>query len=278
MMHLFQSSFIYHFIILLFVWSIVFSFIDFIDSNKIANQLAFYLLGIVWLFSTFFICYTLFKTGFYSLISSGEGLYVYVWSVITISLIINRVVKLDYLVFFTNVVAFLVFALSILVPRVGKTALLLNQLKSDLLYIHIGLAFIAYGSFTLSFIFSVMYLFQYKLLKKKKWSVHLRKLGNLAKLEKMVYLCNLIGIPFLITALILGSIWASIRIHSFVWYDPKVIGSFFVLLMYGAFMFLKVRNYLYGRTLTIYNICCFLLLLGNYILLNFYSSFHIWNI
>jgi HemX protein len=277
MMHLFQSGFIYHFIILLFVWSIVFSFIDFIDSNKIANQLAFYLLGIVWLFSTFFICYTLFKTGFYSLITSGEGLYIYVWIVITISLVINRVVKLDYLVFFTNVVAFLVFALSILVPRVGKTALLLNQLKSDLLYIHIGLAFIAYGAFTLSFIFSVMYLFQYQLLKKKKWTVHLRKLGNLSKLEKMVYLCNLIGIPFIITALILGSIWASLRIHSFVWYDPKVVGSFFVLLMYSAFMFLKVRKYLYGRSLSLFNISCFLLLLGNYILLNFYSSFHIWS-
>ena len=276
-MHLLESSFIYHLLILLFAWSIVFSFIDFIDTNRMASRVAFYLLAIVWVFSTVLMIYTISQFSLYSFITSREGLYIYVWIIISLSMIINWLVKLEYLVFFTNVVSFLVFSLSILIPKAGKTATLVGQLKSELLYIHIGLAFLAYGAFTLSFIFSMMYIFQYFLLKKKKWSSHLKKLGSLGKLEKMFITFNLFGVPLMLTSLFLGVIWASIRLHTFVWYDTKVLGSFFVLIMYSVFMYLKVSNRYYGKSLCLFNICCFLVLFGNYVVSNLYSSFHLWS-
>lgn len=276
-MELLESSYVYHLITLLFAWSVVFSFIDFIDSNKIASRVAFYLQGIVWVFSTFVMIYTISQYSLFSFITSREGLYIYVWIIITLSLIIKWLVKLDYLVFFTNVVSFLVFSLSIFIPKAGKTVTLVDQLKSELLYIHIGLAFLAYGAFTLSFIFSTMYLFQYFLLKKKKWSSHLKKLGSLGKLEKMVNTFTLFGVPLMLTSLYLGVIWASLRLHTFVWYDMKVLGSFFVLIMYSTFMYFKVSNRFYGKSLCLFNICCFLVLFGNYIVSNLYSSFHLWS-
>jgi len=274
---LLESSFVYHLIILLFAWSIVFSFIDFIDTNRLASRVAFYLLAIVWGFSTVLMIYSVSQYSLFSFITSREGLYVYVWIIVSLSMIINWLVKLDYLVFFTNVVSFLVFSLSILIPKAGKTATLVDQLKSELLYVHIGLAFLAYGAFTLSFIFSVMYIFQYFLLKKKKWSNHLKKLGSLGKLEKMVNTFNLFGVPLMFTSLFLGVIWASLRLHSFVWYDMKVLGSFFVLIMFSTFIYLKVSNRLYGKSLCLFNICCFLVLFGNYVVSNLYSSFHLWS-
>lgn len=276
-MEFLESSFIYHLIILLFAWSIVFSFIDFIDSNKMASRVAFYLLAIVWGFSSFYMVYTITQNSVFSFLTSREGLYIYVWIIISLSMIINWLVKLEYLVFFTNVVSFLVFSLSILIPRAGKTATLVDHLKSELLYIHIGLAFLAYGAFTLSFIFSVMYLFQYILLKKKKWSAHLKKLGSLDKLEKMVNTFNIFGVPLMLTSLFLGVIWASLRLHTFVWYDTKVLGSFLVLIMYSLFMYFKVSNRFFGKSLCLFNICCFLVLFGNYIVSNLYSSFHLWS-
>ena len=44
---------------------------------------------------------------------------------------------------------------------------LAEQLVSELVYVHVGMAIISYATFTVSFIFSIMYLLQYRLLKRK---------------------------------------------------------------------------------------------------------------
>ncbi len=66
--------------------------------------------------------------------------------------------------------------------------------------VHVGMAIISYATFTVSFIFSIMYLLQYRLLKKKKWNARLRRLGNLPKLESMSYGLNLFSVPFFLTS------------------------------------------------------------------------------
>ena len=43
-----------------------------------------------------------------------------------------------------------------------------EQLVSELLFIHITAAILSYGAFSLSFVFSLLYLLQYNLLKAKK--------------------------------------------------------------------------------------------------------------
>lgn len=96
-----------------------------------------------------------------------SGIYFYVWLLITMSLVINRVMRIDFLVFFTNVVAFGVSAFSIFTPLGKMSPVLAHQLVSELVYVHVGMAIISYATFTVSFIFSIMYLLQYRLLKQK---------------------------------------------------------------------------------------------------------------
>ncbi len=52
---------------------------------------------------------------------------------------------------------------------------------------------------------------------------------DLAKLEKMSYVLNVIGVPMLLLSLILGLQWAFIKLSNFQWYDPKIIGSLIIL-------------------------------------------------
>ncbi len=90
--------------------------------------------------------------------------------------------------------------------------------------------------------FSIMYLLQYRLLKKKKWNARLRRLGNLPKLESMSYGLNLFSVPFFLLAILLGCIWGYTKLDNFHWYDTKVIGSFVVLFVYCISLKRRTKN------------------------------------
>lgn len=67
-------------------------------------------------------------------------------------------------------------------PTEQQSAAFSGQLVSELLVIHITMAILSYGAFSLSFVFSVLYMFQYHLLKKKKWGKWLLRIEDLSKL------------------------------------------------------------------------------------------------
>ena len=83
----------YELSIILYVLSILLYFIDFLQHNRKANQLAFWLLSIVWLFQTFFFLFRIIQTGRFPVLTMSEGLYFYAWLLITLSLVINRFMR-----------------------------------------------------------------------------------------------------------------------------------------------------------------------------------------
>ena len=143
----------------------------------------------------------------------------------------------------------MVMAIHTFAPIQIESQVMAEQLVSELLLIHITLAILSYGAFTLSFVFSLLYLIQYDLLKRKKWGKRLIRLGDLAKLEQIVLYLAVIGVPLLIVSLILGIQWAYIKVPDVSWYDMKIIGSFILLIAYSIYLYLKIRKQLYGRTL-----------------------------
>ena len=105
------------------------------------------------------------------------------------------------------------------------------------------MAIISYATFTVSFIFSIMYLLQYRLLK-RKMECEIKKVRNLPKLESMSYGLNLFSVPFFLLAILLGCIWGYTKLDNFHWYDTKVIGSL-------SFYLYIVLAYIYERQM-----CC----------------------
>lgn len=190
--------------VLLYAVSMLLYFIDFLNNNQKANRVAFWLLSIVWVLQTIFLFLYVLKTGRFPVLTIFEGLYFYAWVLISLSLIINRLLRVDFTVFFTNVLGFMVMAIHTFAPVQIESQVLAQRLVSELLLIHITFAILSYGAFTLSFVFSLLYLIQYDLLKRKKWGKRLLRLGDLTKLEHMSYVLAVIGVPLLVVSLILG--------------------------------------------------------------------------
>jgi HemX protein len=264
----------YELSLLLHASSVLFYFIDFLHHNRKANRIAFWLLSIVWGMQTFFFIERMIETGRFPVLTLVEGLSFYAWILITLSLAINRLLRVDFIVFFTNVLAFFILALHTFAPAQHASAGIAERLMSELLMIHITMAILSYGAFSLSFIFSLLYLIQYNLLKKKKWGKRLLRLGDLAKLDDMSYILNGIGLPILLLGLLLGVVWAYMKVEHFSWYDAKVIGSFSVLAAYGFYFYKRIVQGVQGKEMAFWNIGSFLFLLVNFFLFGTLSQFH----
>ncbi|MEH7146635.1 cytochrome C assembly family protein [Priestia megaterium] len=267
---------IYELIVILYAMSVLLYFIDFVQNNRKANSIAFWLLSIVWVLQTAFLILRMFETGRFPILTVSEGLYFYAWVLITLSLVINRLFRVDFMVFFTNVIGFLIMAIHTFAPLETYTAVQSERLVSELLIIHITMAILSYGAFSVSFVFSALYLVQYNLLKKKKWGKRLLRIEDLTKLDYMSYVLILIGVPLLLLSLILGIIWAYIKYVDFHWYDTKVLGSFLMFVAYSAYLYARLRRGIQGKAIAMWNIGLFLVLLINFFLFGSLSNFHFW--
>ncbi|PVC61585.1 cytochrome C assembly protein [Priestia megaterium] len=267
---------IYELIVILYAVSVLLYFIDFVQNNRKANSIAFWLLSIVWVLQTAFLILRMLETGRFPILTVSEGLYFYAWVLITLSLVINRLFRVDFMVFFTNVIGFLIMAIHTFAPLETYTAVQSERLVSELLIIHITMAILSYGAFSVSFVFSALYLVQYNLLKKKKWGKRLLRIEDLTKLDYMSYVLILIGVPLLLLSLILGIIWAYIKYVDFHWYDTKVLGSFLMFVAYSAYLYARLRRGIQGKAIAMWNIGLFLVLLINFFLFGSLSNFHFW--
>jgi HemX protein len=262
--------------IVLYAISILFYFIDFLNKNRKANLFAFWLLAIVWVLQTIFLFLYMINTGRFPVLTIFEGLYFYAWVLITLSLVINRLLRVDFTVFFTNVLGFIIMAIHTFAPVQVESRAMAEQMVSELLLIHITMAILSYGAFSLSFVFSLLYLLQFKLLKEKKWGQRLWRISDLSKLEKISYILNSIGVAMLLLSLILGMQWAYIKLPDFILYDPKIIASFILLILYSTYLYLRIKKNVFGKSLALLNVAAFLIILINFFLGSRLSSFHFW--
>ncbi|MCA1031945.1 cytochrome c biogenesis protein [Bacillus timonensis] len=262
--------------IILYALSVLLYFIDFLHNNRKANVTAFWLLAFVWILQSAFLIFRVIETGRFPVLTVFEGLYFYAWVLISLSLAINRLLRVDFIVFFTNVLGFFIMSLHTFGPAHQESSTVAGQLVSELLMIHITMAILSYGAFSLSFVFSLLYLIQYNLLKRKKWGKRLLRIEDLSKLDHMSYVLNVIGVPILLLSLILGVLWANIKVSEFQFYDAKVLGSFSVLLVYSFYLYQRVVKDLQGKQIAFFNILAFLFLLVNFFLFGNLSRFHIW--
>lgn len=262
------------FIIIIYTIAIIGYFIDFIQPNRKANRLAFWSLSMVWVLQTVFLFHKMLSEKSFPIHTIYDGLYFYTWILITFSLILHRFFRVDFFVFFTNIVGFFILVLHINTRIQYYSHIDPIEFEQAMLILHITLALISYGFFTFSFIFSIMYLFQYQLLKEKKWSSRLMRLGDLTKLDKLSYFSILVGLPTLLLAIILGVLWGYTSNDLFYWMDLKTIGSICVLVVYAVSLVIRIGKGLQGKKMATFNLYAFLILFINYFLFSTLSKFH----
>ncbi|UFJ39077.1 cytochrome c biogenesis protein [Brevibacillus humidisoli] len=269
-----DARWIYDLTIFLYAASVLFYFNDFLLRNRKANLIAFGLLAVVWLLQTAFFVSQMAAKEYFPVLTLFETLFFYSWVLATVSLVINYFFRIDLLVFFVNVIGFVVLVLSMFFPETTPLAQM-KVIVSELLFIHITIAILSYAAFSLSLILSVMFLLQHNMLKQKKWSPLLRRLPSLGKMELFSHRMNMVGVPMLFLAMILGAIWAYLVHGNSFWLDPKVWMSLLVLLAYSILLYKRSAEKWQGRKLAVWNLAAFSILLLNVLSTDF-SKFHQW--
>ncbi|PWG67445.1 cytochrome C assembly protein, partial [Enterobacter mori] len=73
--------------------------------------MAFWLLSIVWTLQTVYLAYFMWVTGRFPVLIVTEALYFYAWVLVTLSLVLTKLLRVDFIVFFTNVIGFSMIAI-----------------------------------------------------------------------------------------------------------------------------------------------------------------------
>ncbi|NDI36704.1 cytochrome c biogenesis protein CcsA [Chengkuizengella sediminis] len=271
-----SKTFVYDIIIYLYTLSLLFSFSDTIHKNRRAKWIGTGLLIIVWILQSNFFILRMIDNSYFPILTMFETLFFFSWIVVTISLMLNFILKHDLFVFAVNVTAFTIMALSFFSDSSAIPTLHSWEIHDELLFIHISLAISSYAFFLISFILSCLYLLLFHMLKKKKWFNYLKKLPSLEKIDKFAFYSVIIGLPLLLLSIILSLIWMVLTNHLSYLVDLKVINSLLVLVAYIFYLFKKLKKHTLGNILAFWNVIAFVLLLINFIISNYLSDFHIW--
>ncbi|RPF55457.1 cytochrome C assembly family protein [Aquisalibacillus elongatus] len=273
-MSAFEDFHIYELIVILYGLSLMMYFYDFVKQDRKANQMAFWLLLLVWFLQTIFLFREIYVSGTLPILSITEGLYFYAWLILLVSVVVNYFYRVDFLVFVMNVIGFIIMLIFLVSHLNQADTTFGTQFMSEMLLAHIVLAFLSYTLFTISFAFSILYLLQFKMLKEKKWGRTIKRLGQLGQLEDLSFLLMILSAPLLFISLVLGVIWAYTAQELFYWIDPKTIGSFIVLIIYSVIIYRRATKRTVGKDLAILNSMAFSILFLNYFLFTLLSNFH----
>ncbi len=148
-------------------------------------------------------------------------------------------------------------------------------LRSHLLGFHVLSAISGFSAFAISAVYGILYLMLYHNLKKNSFGLIYEKLPNLEKLERMAMVAIGIGFILLTVAILIGSVWLVRSVEHYSLFDPKLIGTIIVWLVYGAGL-LGRRNFGWkGRRIMVLSIAGFAVSFLSLTLINIYlSRFH----
>ncbi|MBM4160945.1 MAG: cytochrome C biogenesis protein [Ignavibacteria bacterium] len=148
-------------------------------------------------------------------------------------------------------------------------------LRSNLLGLHVTSAMLGFSAFAIAAVYGTLYLMLYHNLKAGRFGIIYQRLPNLEKLESMATFANISGFGLLSLAIGIGLIWLSRAFDNVSYFDPKLIGTFFVWLVYGVGLTAKGVIGLQGRKIMILSIVGFLTSFFSLTIINFYfTGFH----
>ncbi len=124
-------------------------------------------------------------------------------------------------------------ALALLLYAIGIGAEnhpLVPALQNNLLLtVHVAVAIVAYGSFTVAFASALLFLSPWR-----------RGLPSHELLDEISYKSVVVGYPFLTLTIVLGAVWAQTAWGSYWTWDPKETASLVTWLIYGSYLHARV--------------------------------------
>jgi len=169
-------------------------------------------------------------------------------------------------------VVLIVFVLS--VARTPSTPVLVPA-GGPLLALHITLNALGYAAFALSFVLSVIYLIQNRLLRHYRLRSLVWRFPALEVLERMSRSSVAVGLVSLLAGVGFGLLWFN-RLEGTYWSgDPKQVVTLVILVVYAGYLWLGRSSSWRGARASVLCVVNFLVVLFSYSVVNFYlSDFH----
>jgi ABC-type transport system involved in cytochrome c biogenesis permease subunit len=147
--------------------------------------------------------------------------------------------------------------------------------RGPLFAFHVTLNIWAYAAFALSFVLSVVYLVQDRVLKSHRPGVAFWRFPGLEVLDRMSRSSVLVGLAGLTFGVVSGFVWERRLTGTYAWGDPKVIVTLLILGVYVAYLLLSRTARWRGSRAALICALNFAVVLFSYTLVNRYlTDFH----
>jgi len=139
---------------------------------------------------------------------------------------------------------------------------------------HVTMEILAYAAFALSFVLSVIYLIQNRVLRERHLGATFWRFPALEVLERMSRSSVVVGVVALLIGMCLGLFQATRLWEGGLSLDPKVVVSVLILLIYVGYLWLGRTTAWRGARASLLCILNFLVVIFSYTVVNVYLSPH----
>jgi ABC-type uncharacterized transport system permease subunit len=147
--------------------------------------------------------------------------------------------------------------------------------RGPVLALHITMGILGYAAFALSFILSVIYILQSRVLRNRRPGRTFWRFPPLEVLDRMSRSSVWVGLGASVTGLVLGLLWERKLSGSYSATDPKVLFTFIIIALYAVYLWLGERPTWRGPRAARFCALSFVLVLFSYTLVNLYmTGFH----
>jgi cytochrome c-type biogenesis protein CcsB len=208
--------------------------------------------------------------GYFPFFTFYETLLFFGWTASLVSLSLERAYRFDSVYVFASPLLSLLLFCSFFFP--GEAVEVLYELRSGWLYAHVFTIILAYGTFAVSFVVSLMYLLADRHLKKKTLSSPLVNLPSLDALDYYSYRLVSAGFFLLTASILLGAMWAQHVWGAFWRWEHQEIWSLITWAVYAAYLHTRLMSGRQGRKVALLNVLGFATVLFNYVVVRFFLT------
>ncbi|MFB5191086.1 cytochrome c biogenesis protein CcsA [Alicyclobacillus fastidiosus] len=246
---------LYDAIIVSYAVSLTLFFSDVLQPRRAFNRSAVVLLFVAFLCTTGLLFVRFRAIHAFPAYTRSDLMLFIAWIMLVTTLVLDTFFPIGLVLFFANVVGFFILLFAGYRQGSDVSRWFPNQ---DLLLLHIILAMVSETALAFSFAFAVMHLLQESNLRYKRWNRWFLLLPPLAKIESLCLVTTAIGFFLLFAAMAVGDVWGKLVLHEWIVWSAKTIATFVIWVMYGVFLFLRVRNSGTTRGLVIFQVICFI--------------------
>jgi ABC-type transport system involved in cytochrome c biogenesis permease subunit len=148
-------------------------------------------------------------------------------------------------------------------------------LRSRLLGFHVSAALLGYTAISLSAVYGLLYLMLYHEIRSTRFGLIYKRLPNLEMLERMSHKAEVFGFAMLSVAIVIGIIWLPRAFAQFSYWDPKLIGTMVIWMLYAVGLTAKRQFGWQGRKTMIVSLVAFGFVFLSMTVINLWlSGFH----